>query len=119
MTYDQAQVTADTTTKLWELNRKFRVDRVQYVNPTGLAVSDTNYFILKLTKDATVIASWSTKTTGGDGALVADTFVDFTMSGTDANLVLSSGDEIRFFLDETGTATLPAGRLIIEGRYVE
>jgi len=117
LSYDHAALTADTTTKLWKCpsGRSFKVTRVSYVNPTGLAADGTNYFNLKVLKGAsTVMANWSTLT-GQEGTLTADTFVSFTLSSTAANLVLQAGDELSFFADETNTATLPAGRLVVEG----
>jgi len=119
MTFDHATaVDADRTDKLWKVPRAFRLERVSYVNPTGLANHAANFFVLKLTKGATVAASWSTET-GEEGTLTADTFVDFTLSATDADLVFAADDEMKLFLDEAaGTATLPAGRITIEGFYL-
>lgn len=118
ISYDHASVTADTTVKLFKaLERHFRVDAVRYVNPTGLAADAADYFNLKVQNGATVIANWSTET-GQEGALVADTFVDFTEAADDADMVLAPGDELSVVLDETGTQTLPAGRFQIEGRYL-
>jgi hypothetical protein len=120
ISYDHAAVTADTTVKLWSCptGRAFRVMRVFYCNPTGLAADATNYFNLKILKGAaTVAANWSTLT-GQQGALGADTPVEFTLSSTDADRVLQAGDALSLFLDETGTQTLPAGRVVVEGCYV-
>lgn len=99
--------------------RKFRVRRVMYVNPTGLAADAANYFNLQLRKDATdVVANWSTET-GQEGALTGDAPVEFTLSATDADLVCDAGTVLDLNLALTGTQTLPAGRLTIEGDYVE
>ena len=54
----------------------------------------------------------------GDGTLVADTPVDLQLTATDADLVVAADAQISLFLDEDGTATLPAGELVLEGRYV-
>jgi hypothetical protein len=115
--YDHVQLTADTTIKLWKVPRRFRIDRVMYINQTGLAQDATNFFAIKLMNGATVMASWSTET-GQQGTLTADTFVQLVNSGTDANLVAAADDVLSVQFDESGTATLPAGRLVIEGRYV-
>lgn len=113
-------VTADTTVKLWTVpaGRKFRLDRVWYNNVTGLAEDVTNFFTVVIQKGATVMASWSTETTAGDGSLVADTPVDLTKTATDADLVADAGDVISLLLDEDGAATLPAGSFVIEGRLL-
>lgn len=107
-----------TTYKLWKADRAGRVDRISYVNPTGLAQGASNYFTLSVKKGSTVIGSWSTHT-GSEGTLTADTFVTFTLSTTDADLVFAAGDQISFVLSETGnTASLPAGSLVIEGHLL-
>ena len=100
--YDHIAVTADTTVKLWKVpaGRSFRVTRAFYNN--------------KILNAALVAASWDT-TTGQQGTLTADTPVDLVLSATDANRVLPAGTVLSLFLDETGTATLPAGRVVIEG----
>ena len=116
---EHVEVTADTTNKLWKLTRDLRVDAVRYINPTGLVADATHFFELKLIQGAsTVIASWSTET-GEEGTIAADTFVDFTM-GAAADQVIPAGTVISLFLDEDAgaTATLPAGRIQIEGRYL-
>ena len=114
--YDHIAVTADTTVKLWKVpaGRSFRVTRAFYNNPTGLAQDAANTFNIKILNAALVAASWDT-TTGQQGTLTADTPVDLVLSATDANRVLPAGTVLSLFLDETGTATLPAGRVVIEG----
>ncbi len=116
---EHAQVTSDTTTKVYKVptGRKLRIDRVLYVNPTGLAQDAANYFAVQVKKGSTVMASHSTQT-GAQGTLTADTFVELVLSATDANRVADAGDEITMVLDETGTATLPAGKLVLEGRIL-
>ena len=117
--YDHAQATADVTTKLWAVpsGRSFRLDRVWYNNPTGLAADAANYFNVIVQKGSITMANWSTET-GQEGALSADTPVELAKSATDADLVADGGDVISLKLDETGTQTLPAGRLVIEGRLL-
>lgn len=120
MSYDHVELTADLTVKLFKVpsGRKIRVDGVKYVNPTGLAQDASNYFNLKLLKGASTVAfNWSTHT-GDQGSIAADTFVDFAASSTDADKVFDGGDVMSIFFDETGTSDLPAGRLVIYGRYV-
>lgn len=121
LSYDHASAAADTTFKLFAIpaGKKLRVDGVKYVNPTGLAGNDTNSFNIKLVKGASTVAfNWSTLLTGGQGTLAANTFVDFVGSATDTDKVFAAGDDMSVFFDLTGTLTLPAGRLVIYGRYV-
>ena len=112
--YDHAQLTADTVVKRWTVpaGRKFRLDRALIINPTGLAVSGTDFFNIKLKKGSTVMANRTT----ASQVLTADTFHELTYSATDADLVADAGDVISWDFDETGTATLPAGTVIFEGR---
>ena len=117
---DHAAVTGDTTTKVLKThaNRHFQVERVDYVNPTGLAGDASNYFNIKLQYGSTtVIANWSTLSSA-EGTLTADTWVAMTLNATPANLVLAPGTEVSLFLDETGTSSLPAGKLVIHGRFL-
>jgi hypothetical protein len=108
---DHAAVTADTV-KFFKnhTGRKLRIDKIHYNNPTGLAADASNYFAVQVKNGATVVGAWSTLT-GAQGALVAGTTVDLVLNTTDANLVLAAGDELTLNLDETGTSTLPAGRV--------
>lgn len=117
--YDHVAVTADTTVKLFTVpaGKRFRLTRAEYINPTGLAQDATNYFTIKVLKGATVMASWSTLT-GAQGTIAADTFVDLVNSSTDADLIAAAAAVIALFLDETGTASLPAGRIVLHGYYL-
>jgi hypothetical protein len=94
-----------------------RIDSVRYVNPTGLVADAANYFDVQLKVRAAVAANWSTET-GEEGTLTADTWVDLSLTSTLTDLVLAADDEISLTLDETGTATLPAGRVVVFGRYL-
>lgn len=117
---DHPQVTDDTTTKEFKTdpNRALRIDRIDYINPTGLAAATpTNFFAIQLKNGSTVLGSWSTLT-GAQGTLTADTFVALVLNATDANLVVAPGSTLTLLLDETGAATLPAGKLIVHGRYL-
>lgn len=121
------QVTSDTQWKILQVpaGRKLRIDAVKYLNPTGLAEDTTNVFNTKLLKGAsTILASHSTDSDlqVADAGVAADTFLDLTLSSTDADLVLDGDDaaanELSALLDEGGSATLPAGRFVIYGRWV-
>ena len=118
--FAHAQVTTDTTLDLFDVpaGRTFVIDRVLYVNPTGLAASDTDYVTVKVLNNATVAASWSTKTTGGNGALVAGTQVKPVLSTTASDINIASGVKCKLFLDVTGAPTVPAGNIRVEGRLL-
>lgn len=113
-------VNTDTTVRILKVpvGKKFRVDSVRYFNATGLAANAANFSNIKLIQGAsTVIANWSTET-GQQGTIAADTHVDMVMSATDANRVLAGDVVMSLFLDMTGTVTLPAGQIVVYGRYV-
>lgn len=117
--FAHGSVTADTTVKLWTVpsGRSLRITRVWYNNPTGLAQDASNTFNIKITDGTNIAASWDT-TTGAQGTLTADTPVDLVLSATDANRVIAENEVVTLLLDETGTATLPAGVGMIEGYLV-
>lgn len=117
LAYDHASATGDTTVKLLKADRKMRIDKVRYVNPTGLAEDATNFFDVQLIVRAAVAANWSTET-GQEGTLTADTWVDLSLTATAADLILAADDELALTLDESGTATLPAGRIVVFGRWI-
>ena len=115
---DVAQVTADTTLFLFEAHsgRAFLVEEVVYYNATGLAADAANYFNIKVQHGGgpTVVANWSTET-GQEGTIAADTPVRLTLG---SNVIIPPDTRVNLFLDETGTATLPAGVLQVIGRYL-
>lgn len=92
----------------------FTLDRVLYVNPTGLAASGSNFFTINVLAGATVMASFATSAT----ALAAGVTQLLVNSATPANLTAASGVSLRLQLVLTGTATLPAGQVRIEGRLL-
>lgn len=117
---DHPEVTGDTEIKFFNATRPFRVTRAYYINPTGLAEDTTNVFAGKIRNGTTVVATLfdTDSDNAGTNTLAADTLVEGTLSATDANRVLAAGDWASLLLDEGGTATLPAGRAVIEGYYL-
>lgn len=115
---DHASTAASLTTKVWKVpaGRSFRINRVFYNNPTGLAANASNYFDIRALNAALIAAKWSTLT-GSDGTLAADTPVELVLQ-TDANRVLPAGTVLSFAFILTGTATLPAGRVVLEGDLI-
>lgn len=116
LSFAVAAASADTAIKLFKGRRRFIIEQVRYVNPTGLAADAANYFDIQVLIGATVAANWSTET-GQEGTIAADTFVDLTMA-TGGDNVGALDAVVSLNLDETGTATLPAGQIQIEGRYL-
>ena len=118
--FANASVTGDTAIRVLTVptGRKLRITGAKHYNPTGLATSATDYFVIEVLKNATVAASFSTLT-GADGTIAAGADVTLNLSATDANLVLDAGDTLSVNLNETGTATLPAGQTVIFARWVQ
>jgi hypothetical protein len=123
VSYDHVSVSATTTWKMWKAPRLGVVDYVVYNNPTGLAADFANYYTVELLDSATIMASWSTCKTDaavpGNGALSADTFVEVVKSGTAANLRFAAADVLSLSAVKTGTQTLPVGRVVVFGHYLQ
>jgi hypothetical protein len=98
-----------------QANRDFRVEKISYVNDTGLAENATNFFNIEAKNGSAVVADWSTET-GEDGTIAAATFVILNL--VEAERVLSAGDTLTILFTEDGTTTLPPGKFQIEGHYL-
>lgn len=113
-------VLADTTVKLDKVRasgRSRKLERATLALPAGFTADGTNFVNFKLLKGAsTVMANWSTNTTGngGQGTIAANTFVELVLSGTTANLYLADTDELSLFIDVTGSPTVPPGVIVTE-----
>lgn len=96
----------------------FVVTGVDYIEPaTGIAQSDTNFYVLTIQVGATVIGTFSTKLTGGNGPITANAFAAFVM-GVLANTVVPPGSVIDFVETLTGALTAPAGQIVLHGFYI-
>lgn len=62
----------------------------------------------------TVVASLSSE----DEDIPADTFTAMDLAEDDSDLVIPAGSVVSLVLTETDDTTLPAGRLIVRGRYL-
>jgi hypothetical protein len=120
--YDHAQTAATLSVKLWKcpVGRSFVLDRVVYVNPTGLATDASNYFVgeLKNTTTSAVMDTILNTNSAGGAAVTANAFATGALSATAANQWLAANDEMSLVLTKTGTQTLPAGHIVIEGRLL-
>lgn len=116
---DAASHNATYSKKLMTAQRSMIVDKVEYINPTGLAGHATLYWEIALKKGSTVMAQWSTDSdVAGQGTLTANTFVNPTLSATAADLVAVKDDVLSLVLTKVSTAAnLPAGRIVVHGRY--
>lgn len=111
---------ATATIQLMTAQRAMRIEKVEYVNPTGLAGHASNYWEIALKKGSTVMAQWSTDSdVVGQGTITADTLINPVLSSTEADLVAAAGDVLKLALTKVASAAnLPAGRIVVHGRYV-
>lgn len=121
--FDHVALTATGTTKFWKCpaGRSFRVDRILYINPTGLVGDITNAFRGELKNGATLMATLfntDTDDAPAGASLAVDTFIELTSDVAIPSRVLAPGDILSVVFTEDGTATLPAGRLVVEGRLL-
>jgi hypothetical protein len=112
---DHGQLTSTTTIKLFKATKRIRIDRVDYINPTGLVADNTNAFRGEIKNGSTLVCALF-NTDGDDvpagASLAADTFVTGT-NGTAANRTLAKDDVLSLVFTEDGAATLPAGTVVI------
>lgn len=114
--YTHAALTATTSEEVFKATRRMRVLGASYGNATGLAQSGTNSFALSLVKTGGVTVATGANT--ASVAIPAGGFTAMSMSAVNGAVILEPGDVLSFVATETGTATLPAGRLNIELAYV-
>lgn len=115
-----ASVSATTTLHLTKTrsDRYFVVTGVDYIEPaTGIAANDSNFYVLTIQVGAVVIATYSTKLTGGQGTITANAFAAFVLAAL-ANTVIPPGSVVDFVETLTGTLTAPAGSLVLHGYYL-
>ena len=104
--------------------KRSRIKDVQYTNQIALTADDTNYFTLSL-QDASgnVYASYSTKLTGGNGALVANTPAQLTLGGsgvtvlgdsTNPEVDVAAATALRLVVTKHGTGVPTLGVLQVE-----
>ena len=111
------QVTADTTQYLFEspADRWFILEEAVYYNATGLAADTTNFYNIKVQDQTpTVFANWSTQTSA-QGTITADTPVRMVLG---SSVAIPPNSLVDLMLDEDGSATLPAGEILLTGRYL-
>ncbi len=120
--FTHPSVTATSTYKVFKAHRTYRVTRITYINHTGLAEDTTNTFAGDVKVGTDVVAALfatDSDLAGADNSLAASTFIVPTLNTDDAVCVLEAGEELLLVLTEGGTATLPEGRLRVEGYYVD
>lgn len=113
---------ATATVWAWKVptGRTYTVNRTTINVGTTMTADASNYWTFALKDGATVIASWSTQTTGGSpggqGTLTANTPADMALNATPASLSAVGGDTLTLVATKTGTpSALPTFNIIPDG----
>jgi len=117
ISHPHGQKTAPAFEAIFKPVSDFLVTKIRYVSESGLVADATNFFALSVRNNdtAAVLANWSTEV-GEEGTISSESFADFV--STAASHVVAKDETLIFNFVEGGTATLPPGRLQIEGRYL-
>jgi hypothetical protein len=123
LSFTHAELTGTTTVKLWKApaGRAFRIDRILYINDTGLVADATNAFRGEVKNGATLVAELFNTDSDDDPAgasLAAATFIELDSDVEVPSRVLAAGDTLSLVFTEDAAATLPTGRLTVEGRLL-
>lgn len=125
--FAHGELTADTTLQVFKAPRRCVVEKIEYVNETGLVADNTNAFKLSMLNagdDAlgTTVVALVFNTDGNDdpvgASIAAATITDAVTPGTEAERTLEAGEVLVAVFDEDGTATLPPGTIIVHLLYL-
>lgn len=94
-------VSADGVVLAGYIPAKAKLKSVKIYSAAGLAQSDTDYLVCQLKVGSTVKASYSSKLTGGNGAIAAG-----VTSMVIADAALAQDAKLELDLNETGTISL-------------
>lgn len=119
--FTHAALTGSETDKFFKAPMACLVEKVEYINPTGLVADNSNAFKLEVKNGSTVVALVF-NTDGNDSpagaSIAADTWADAVTPGSEANRTLAEGDVLSAVFTEDGTATLPAGTMMVHLLYL-
>lgn len=108
------------TNRVAKAHRRMVIESVRYVNPTGLAADNDNFATFSLKNGATTIATFHTEADAMPAGvtLTANAYQDATLSSTPADLIVAVDDVLDWVVAESGTTTVPAGRVEVYGRFL-
>lgn len=112
VTFPIASTAATRAFKTLVARKRCFVERVDYINDTGLAVDPANYYNIAVKNGSAVINTLANTNTSGGAAIVANTVYNGTL-GTKAARTLAAGDTVTFEPTKTGTQTLPIGTFVL------
>lgn len=121
--FSHAALTASLTKKAYlvPVGRTLILDRIVYINPTGLAGDITNTFKLEVKNGATLMSlvfNTDTDDAPAGATLAADAFLEMNTDVEVPSRKAGEGDTISLVFTEEGAATLPEGYGYLEGRLL-
>ncbi len=118
--YDHPSTAGTTTYKVFKATRAMIVDSCYYLNVTGLAEDTTNVFagaVANGTDAFATLFNTDSDLSVPDASIPANAWVAGVIT-SQTHRYFAPGDELNVIFTEGGNSTLPAGRLVIEYRYV-
>ena len=118
---DHPEAATTATFKVMKCTRALIVDSVYYVNPTGLAEDTTNVFsgvVAKATTAFATLFNTDSDLSVPDASIPANGWLAGVLDADSTKRVFAVGDEMNLIVTEGGNSTLPAGRLVVEYRYI-
>lgn len=114
--YVLGDINADKNFVALRCHRKIKITAVYLANGQNITQDDTNYVVVALKKGSTLIADYSTKLTGGDGAITADTPAAMTIESSQDTQAADS--VLKLDINVQGTTVLEEGYVQIDGFYL-
>lgn len=104
-------ITADANTLAGWIPSHMKLKSAKLVNLAAIAQSDSNYVALSVKIGSTVLASFSTQLTGGNGALADGVPVSMVLA---ADPDIPAGSKLEVAYDETGTIAMTTAHVVLE-----
>ena len=121
-TIEHGELAATATIKGMNAPRPFIVDRIEYVNQTGLVEDNANAFRGSARKGATEFAylfdTDANLVPDSGASLAAATWVEGTLDADSTKRTFATGDDLDLRFVLTGTQTLPPGKAVVHGRWL-
>lgn len=107
----------DVTFRIARFLKKARIDRIDLRLLAAIAEDNTDYYTIQIKQASVVVADWDTRA-ANEGVIAANTFVQMTLSSTDADKIIQAGEVLDIDFNENGDVVLSDIELIIHGRYL-
>lgn len=114
---EHVAVTANGSVKIFKARKRSRIDRIDYLNVTGLAEDTSNAFKVEIKQGSVVVAYIADTDSNLDpdtgAAIPANTTIHGVLATALADRIIEAGETLDITFTKTGTATLPAGTVTI------